>query len=102
MREDSRPFRTLLILLMTVLVSALVSVAAGYVLVQRQLAASQEQTRQLLVGAIGLDRPVANRLDARFTDRDGDLVADPPADAKAQVDPPTLTFCYVAVDDEEL
>jgi len=41
-------------------------------------------------------------LDKRFCDRNGDLVADPPADAKQLVDPPTLIFAYTPVEDPEV
>jgi phosphonate transport system substrate-binding protein len=38
-------------------------------------------------------------LDARFCDRDGDLVADAPTDARQQVNPPVLVFAYTPVED---
>jgi phosphonate transport system substrate-binding protein len=38
-------------------------------------------------------------LDARFCDRDGDLVADAPTDAKDWVDPSVLIFAYTPVED---
>ena len=38
-------------------------------------------------------------LDPRFCDRNGDLLADPPADPKSFVDPPTLIFAYTPVED---
>ena len=38
-------------------------------------------------------------LDPRFKDTDGDLVADPPADAKQLIDPPVLIFAYTPVED---
>lgn len=40
----------------------------------------------------------AHALDARYTDKDGDLVADIPPAAE-QVDPPTLIFSYTPVED---
>jgi phosphonate transport system substrate-binding protein len=44
--------------------------------------------------------PLATALDtARFKDTNGDLVADAPADPKAQVDPATLIFAYTPVED---
>ena len=39
------------------------------------------------------------RLDARYCDRDGDLVADPPSDPRALVDPKTLVFSYSPLED---
>ena len=38
-------------------------------------------------------------LDPRFTDADGDMIADIPADASAQVDPSVLIFAYTPVED---
>ncbi len=38
-------------------------------------------------------------LDQRFTDADGDLVADAPKDAKQLIDPPVLIFSYTPVED---
>lgn len=51
---------------------------------------------EILSSMTGLARPVSNKLSAQYADADGDLVADPPTDAAKQVDPPTLTFSYVA------
>lgn len=39
------------------------------------------------------------KLDSRYTDADGDLVADTPADAARQIDPDTLIFAYTPVED---
>ncbi|MGH1359361.1 MAG: phosphate/phosphite/phosphonate ABC transporter substrate-binding protein [Burkholderiaceae bacterium] len=39
------------------------------------------------------------KLDARYTDADGDLIADIPTDAAKQVDPGTLIFAYTPVED---
>ena len=41
----------------------------------------------------------AQALDSRFTDTNGDLVADTPTDASQQVDPDTLIFAYTPVED---
>jgi phosphonate transport system substrate-binding protein len=41
----------------------------------------------------------AHALDKRFTDADGDLVADAPKDPKQFVDPPVLVFSYTPVED---
>lgn len=41
-------------------------------------------------------------LDARFCDRDGDMVADAPTDPKSWVDPSTLVFAYTPVEDPEV
>jgi phosphonate transport system substrate-binding protein len=47
----------------------------------------------------GMDRPVKNKLDARFTDTDGDLVADCPTDPSKCIDPAKIVFTYVAQED---
>lgn len=41
-------------------------------------------------------------LDERFCDADGDLLADPPAEGEAVVDPSTLIFTYTPVEDPAL
>lgn len=41
-------------------------------------------------------------LDQRFCDRDGDMVADIPTDAKQQTNPATLIFAYTPVEDPEV
>jgi phosphonate transport system substrate-binding protein len=41
----------------------------------------------------------AFQLDPRFTDADGDLIADIPADAGQWIDPPVLIFAYTPVED---
>jgi phosphonate transport system substrate-binding protein len=41
----------------------------------------------------------AQALDQRFTDTDGDLVADMPEDPKQFIDPPVLVFSYTPVED---
>lgn len=52
----------------------------------------------LLVCALILATP-AHALDPRFTDADGDLVADTPSDPKDWVDPKVLIFAYTPVED---
>lgn len=46
----------------------------------------------------GLARPVSNKLLPEFTDADGDLIADVPADAAKQLDPGEIVFSYIASD----
>ncbi len=45
------------------------------------------------------DCPRPEEMDARFCDRDGDLVADPPEDPSEFVNPDTLIFAYTPVED---
>lgn len=58
-----------------------------------------EPARMLTV--MGLSNPVTNRLDARFTDADGDMVADAPDDPARLVDPDVLLFSYIANPDPQ-
>ncbi len=39
------------------------------------------------------------KLDSRFADTDGDMIADIPTDPKQWIDPPTLVFAYTPVED---
>ncbi len=50
-------------------------------------------------GPCGFRAAPAQALDQRFTDADGDLVADAPKDPKQFVDPPVLIFSYTPVED---
>jgi phosphonate transport system substrate-binding protein len=62
-------------------------------------------TFALLAGAFLLPRDAAaqdcprGQLDARYCDRDGDMVADAPTDPRELVDPPVLVFAYTPVED---
>jgi phosphonate transport system substrate-binding protein len=60
-----------------------------------------EINQKSMLHMTGLGDPVTNRLGAAFTDADGDLVADPPTDASKLVDPPTIVFSYIAVEEPE-
>lgn len=53
----------------------------------------------LLAALVALTGTQALALDARFTDADGDLVADAPKDPKQWIDPATLVFAYTPVED---
>lgn len=93
---------TLAIILLVLL--AIIGTAAGtfYVRsVKSLIEQNAESNRQRVMQMVGLGERVSNRLDARFTDANGDLIADPPADPSRQIDPPTLVFCYVAVAEPE-
>lgn len=54
-----------------------------------------------LLAALFMSFPVQAEfmLDSRFTDNDGDLIADIPSDPSQQVDPDTLIFAYTPVED---
>lgn len=48
---------------------------------------------------LGLGAAGVQAMDSRFTDTNGDLVADPPSDPKQFIDPSTLVFAYTPVED---
>jgi len=52
-----------------------------------------------VVAALMLAALPVSALDQRFTDADGDMVADTPKDAKQVIDPPVLIFSYTPVED---
>lgn len=54
------------------------------------------------MGAVQAQECKPGALDARYCDRDGDMVADAPTDAKDWVDPATLVFAYTPVEDPEV
>lgn len=60
---------------------------------------NQAMNEELVLHTVGLATPVTNQLDPRFTDADGDLVADVPTDPAKLIDPDVLVFSYVAVED---
>jgi phosphonate transport system substrate-binding protein len=55
-----------------------------------------------LAAMLGFGAAPAAALDSRFTDANGDLVADAPTDPKQWVDPATLVFAYTPVEDPEV
>ena len=50
---------------------------------------------------LGLGRPVQNKLDERYQDADGDLLADVPKDESQRIDPEVLMFSYLASSGQE-
>lgn len=86
-------------ILAVVVLMAAIGAALYVITVRNPREAHLETQNELLAKTIGIAEPVKNSLDARYTDADGDGLADPPKDAKDQLDPPTLTFSYVAVED---
>jgi phosphonate transport system substrate-binding protein len=79
----------------------LIALAIYLFLPGRDARARQSAADEIFVRMTGLARPVHNRLNSKFTDADGDLLADPPTSADAWIDPPTLFFSYIAEEDPE-
>jgi len=101
MEEPNRSSNVLgyLLLLVSLLVLG-VAVAVLWVSVVRNPAVAYEaDVNQRTLQTVGFTEGRKSKLSERFTDADGDLVADPPKDAKQLIDPPTLTFSYIAVED---
>jgi phosphonate transport system substrate-binding protein len=57
---------------------------------------SQRESERAAAHLFRLTTPTPRGLDARFSDADGDLVADPPASASARRSPEKLIFSFVA------
>jgi phosphonate transport system substrate-binding protein len=87
------------ILLVAFLITAFIGATAYYLTVQKPmeelLAAESQKTLHLS----GLENPIVHRLDPRYTDANGNMIADPPADPARQIDPQTLEFSYIPQDD---
>ncbi len=59
------------------------------------------QIKSLQLNMTGLNSPVVNRLDDKYIDHDGDMVADPPVKSSELIDPDTLAVSYLATEDPE-
>jgi len=82
---------------MVTLVAVIAIVGLAYVLRPgRDLDEYRAKQGELMARTTGLSRQVTNKLDAKFTDADGDLVADAPTDVSKQVDPDVIKFTYIA------
>src|SRR4051794_30060156 len=55
-----------------------------------------QENRDRFMRMTGMDHPVVNTLDSRFTDADKDLIADVPTDSKLVLDPQKIIFSYIA------
>src|SRR5436305_10197040 len=80
----------LVLLLILVLPVAAILGTLYVVSVKRPMEQNAAENRERLMQVVGLRDPVKNRLDPRFADADGDLVADLPSDPTQLVDPPPL------------
>jgi len=82
-----------------VLPVAIIAAVLYFIWVKQPKDESVQAAHETALRTMGLGKQVHNKLDPRFADADNDLVADPPADPKQFIDPPTLTFSYVATED---
>ena len=88
-----------LLLLAALIPVAIVASVLWFQWVQRTRADARQTSHANARRLLGLEKQARNALDPRFADANGDLVADPPADPAQFVDPPTLYFSYVALED---
>ena len=87
------------ILLVVVLLATAGATSAYYLFVQKPLQARLTAESDMLFRLSGLQNPVNNRLDPKYVDANGDLVAAAPTEAKELQDPATLYFSYVVTED---
>lgn len=97
--QSSASFSLMRVVALLVPVAGLV--LAYYVYQNNAIVADQRRIEAKIVNKFGLGKPTQNRLDSRFTDADGDLLADVPQDANDLVDPERLVFSYVGAKDSE-
>lgn len=60
------------------------------------LTSKNRRIDELVLATFGVKTPTQNRLDQRFSDVDDDLVADPPTDPDAWLEPDPIHFTYIA------
>jgi phosphonate transport system substrate-binding protein len=86
---------------LVVLIVLIIVITAGFtsMLWSSHFRASAVTDSAAALRETGFGTPVTHKLDPRFTDADGDLVADPPTDPSKFVDPPTIRFAYIEEDD---
>jgi phosphonate transport system substrate-binding protein len=99
--DTTRRRRTSPIVLFLAVVVPVAAIAAALWMVWIKIPKQQnrEMNEELVLRTVGLAKPVSNKLDERYTDADGDLVADTPTDAAQLLDPDPIVFSYVAVED---
>lgn len=83
-------------LLATLAVIAVIAAAAYYYGVNSVQPPGEDEALRVY----GMDDPQPHKLSDAYTDADGDLVADPPADESRWVDPEVLQFSYLASDQD--
>jgi phosphonate transport system substrate-binding protein len=90
---------------LSVLIAVVVVIVAAALVYLAVIRGPAESDKQLYQNAVmqlsGLNHPVVNKMSDRFVDANKDGVPDAPADAVQLIDPPTLTFSYVATESPE-
>jgi len=91
---------SLIVIILAAVVMMMIGTAtAYYVLVESPLQTRLANTNDLLIHLSGLQNGMNHRLNPRYTDADGDLLADAPTDPALLMDPPKLEFSYVPTAD---
>jgi phosphonate transport system substrate-binding protein len=101
-RPPRKRTHPVLLVLLGFVLAAVLAYALYFFQVQRPTQANREMNTQTIQQTVGLAGAQPLTLDRRFADADGDMVADPPDDQELIVDPPKLTFSYVATSQPEL
>lgn len=84
------------VLAVVVLAILVIGGGVGWTLMRASEHVDIDDHNELIGSMTGISRPVKNALDAKFTDANGDLVADAPTDAAKLLDPAEIVFTYVA------
>jgi phosphonate transport system substrate-binding protein len=92
-----RPERTHPILLM--LTAFLLAAFIGIAIWLKFYRMPTVENSAIRLASAGFSNTAPHTLDPAFKDANGDLIADPPSNPAQFIDPPTLTFCYIASDD---
>src|ERR1700722_15160278 len=87
-------------LLTLALFTTIAAVAVYYMLVATPLQAKLADANNMVIRLSGMDNAVSHRLDSKYVDVNGDLLAGVPADPAQQIDPPILFFSYVFAEDQ--
>jgi phosphonate transport system substrate-binding protein len=90
-----------LVRVLVVLAPVVALVLAYYFYQNNEIVADQRRIEAKIVNKFGLGKPTQNRLDSRFTDADGDMLADVPQGEGDLIDPDRLVFSYVGGKDSE-
>jgi len=89
------------VLIVGLVLAGLAGMLGYHLLAAKPLQERLDAERALSMRLSGLQSPVQNKLDARYSDADGNLLADAPSDPALLLDPPTLAFCYLNAEDDE-
>jgi phosphonate transport system substrate-binding protein len=86
-------------IILVIVVVALAAAGIYFITIRSSSNTYVEGMQQQLLKTVDFTDERSTHLDPKYTDANGDLIADAPKDAAAQADPPQLNFTYVAVED---